>query len=54
MYCGHHGARGIGIADGFIKAPKEELVDQLTSKGRLASHLRAGQMTVPLDRLQAV
>jgi hypothetical protein len=52
MYCGQHGERNVGIADGFIKSPKEELVDQLMSKGRLASHLRAGRMTVPPERLR--
>ncbi len=52
MYCGHHGSRGVRVAEGFIKSPKEQLVDQLMSKDRLASHLRAGRMTVPAERLQ--
>ena len=40
MYCGQHGVRGVDVADGFIKSPKEHLVDQLMSKGRLGAHLR--------------
>jgi hypothetical protein len=52
MYCGQHGERNVGIADGFIKSPKEHLVDQLMSKGSLGSHLRAGRMTVPMERLK--
>ncbi len=54
MYCGHHGVRGVGVAEGLIKSPKEQLADQLMSKDRLGSHLRAGRMTVPAERLQAV